>query len=328
MSKMMFMSGIEMTKAMLAERRKTAEKIAAERKKMADKVSCDLPGDPSLFYFVFPSDSESRGHLDINEAIRLDGGKTPLCQLYLNHILGPERSAIMMANKIIRDRHLTVILMPNFQNTGFDTVVMRYTETPAVSGFADIMSKYAHINNMPEFFVLSGIGVGLMGAGIYDLVKGRKEQDKGITSGVLLLGLGALGIPIAVFISALRVARTERARMLELETRHIGAQFQQWQEVALSAAVEPPAEPTEPPTSVAGRKTRRAQRVEFNRVQAQSPEAAVAGGADPRSARTKKAHSPKREQSTSRSKWARKLVREGKMEPRPRGAARSRAKMP
>lgn len=337
MSKLMFMSAIETTKAMVAQQKKKEEQMASERKKMADKVSCDLPGDPSLFYFVFPADSESRGHLDINEAVRLDAGRTPLCQLYLNHLLGPERAAIMMANKIIRDRHLTVVLMPNFQNTGFDTVVLRYTETPAVSGFAEIMSKYAHVGNMPEFIVLSGIGVGLMGAGIYNLAKKTDDDEsrkRAITSGALMLGLGALGIPIGVFISALRVARTERARLLELETRRIGTQFQQWQEVALSAAVEPPREPVAAGRSRrlspkrSGPRTRAIQRREFSKVKAQSREAAVVGGADPRSARTKKARSPKRERSTPRSPSARKLAREGKSGWRPRDGARSRVKNP
>ena len=329
-------------------------------------MSCDAPGDPKKFYFVFPADSEARGHLDINAVIKADGGQTPACLLYLNHLLGPERAAIMNANKVVRERHLTIVSMPNFQNTGFDTIVMRYTEAPNVSTFAQSMAKYANLGSVPGFVVLSGFGAGMIGYGGNELRKRSKGDSKALSaeasSAMVLAGLAALGIPIAVFMSALKVARDDRARLLESEARRMGTQFQQWQETALSAAVSSkperpekdrnqprkkelvqagdfkplrkPEKDRKPKKELAQAGEFKARKKEllaqasafrakeFRRVRELSPESRVAGGADPRTDRTKKARSPKRERSPSRSGSERKLARAGKSESRKRDARR------
>ena len=325
-------------------------------------MACDAPGDPKKFYFVFPSDSEARGHLDINAAVKADGGATPACLLYLNHILGPERATIMNANRVVRDRHLTVVSMPNFQNTGFDTIVMRYTEAPNMGTLTQSLAKYANLGSVPGFVVLSGIGAGMLGFGGNELRKRKKGDPKALSSeassAIVLGGLAALGIPVAVFVSALKVAREDRARLLESEARRMGTQFQQWQETALSAAVPSRAEsdrldkpegPQKPKKQSRKPEQRLAQAGdfktprelrelprkpdkfpqagefrarEFRRVRELSPESRVAGGADPRTDRTKKARSPKREQSPSRSASERKLARAGKTESRKRDVRR------
>jgi hypothetical protein len=294
------------------------KKIKAKQQEMFD---CANPGDLRHFYFVFPADSPSRGHLDINEAVRKDKGKTPVCLIYLRHMLGNERADVMMANPKIRDRHLTVVPMPNFQNTGFDTIVMRYTEIPSVSGIQQSLADLVTPAGVPLLLTSAAVGGGLIS---YNANKLKSAEHKTANAVGLLAGLAAIGIPIASFMSALKVTRNERDRLLELESRRMGTQFQQWQEIALSQTI-----PEIAPEMAAGRATpyrsRREEAIqtaEFRRVMEQSPEARVAGGADPRTSRTEKARWLKKEKSTARLGSRRKSAREGNSARRSRGASR------
>jgi hypothetical protein len=303
--------------------------------------SCADVGDSRHFYFVFPADSPTRGHLDINEAVRLDKGKTPVCLIYLTHMLGPERAEIMMANPKIRDRHLTVVPMPNFQNTGFDTIVLRYTELPAVSGSAKTLADMFTPAGVPLLLTSAAVGGGLLVHNTKKVLDYREYEEGGgyeaskpkfpfANSLGIYAGVAAIGVPIASFMSALKVARRDRDRLLELEARRMGTQFQQWQEIAMSQVL-PELAPNSPRKSKKSKKSRKdaqEQDAEFRRVMEQSPEARVAGGADPRSARTKKAHWPKKEKSSSRSASRKKSAREENSPRRARGASRSRANYP
>jgi hypothetical protein len=261
-------------------------------------------------------------------------------------MLGNERAEVMMANPKIRDRHLTVVPMPNFQNTGFDTIVMRYTEIPSVSGIQQSLADLVTPAGVPLLLTSAAVGGGLINynaralkrklssahqkIGYHEANQFSSDSDSDSEPNTtanavgLLAGLAAIGIPIASFMSALKVTRNERDRLLELESRRMGTQFQQWQEIALSQTI-----PEIAPEMAAGRTTpyrsRREdaiQTAEFRRVMEQSPEARVAGGADPRTSRTEKARWLKREKSTARLGSRRKSAREGTSARRSSGASR------
>jgi hypothetical protein len=307
------------------QQKEDAKKKEAMQKAAINSFSCADVGDTRHFYFVFPADSPTRGHLDINEAVRLDKGKTPVCLIYLTHMLGPDRAEVMMANPKIRDRHLTVVPMPNFQNTGFDTIVLRYTELPAVSGVEQTLANMFTSAGVPLLLTSAAVGGAVLSHNLQNFRKAgddKKSSIPNLLGGVA--GLAAIGIPVASFMSALKVARRDRDRLLELEARRMGTQFQQWQEIAMSQVM-----PELAPAAVKkSSKQDAVQEAEFRRVMELSPEARVAGGADPKTARIKKGRWPKKEKSTSRSASRRKSARAGNSPRRSRGASRGRARNP
>ena len=326
------------------------------------KDPCEEVGDPARFYFAFPADNDAGEFLDINEAVRRDGGKTSVCGIYLTHMLGRERADAMMADKKLRGKHLVILPVSNFQNKGLDAMVLRYSAIPAL----DIIPKALSTTMFGEPFQALDVAesvVSLMAGttlatlwGLSSIGLGRKSGPTRERTALLIFSLILIGVPIAKFTRMFKAASNNRDRLQELEAKRMGYTFQRWQEAKkktkhssqeLSASsAEPSAESStrsstrssraseKPRTSAAGaRRTNRrkgspqgtlasraAQRLaserafairerEFRRLQAQSPEAIVAGGADPRTFRTERARLQKKERSSSRSASVKKSAR-------------------
>lgn len=314
---------------------------------------CDEVGDPTRFYFVFPAENDAGDFLDINEAVRRDGGKTSVCRLYLTHMIGPERANAMMADKKLRDKHLVILPVPNFQNKGLDTIVLRYSAIPALNRFQKSFSTtlfgepLQQLDVVQELLTLM-IGTVLAGLwGVNAISDGRQFMSTKNGTMLLIVALVFIGIPVARFMSSFKAASNDRDRLRELEAKRMGYTFQRWQE-AKSKQSSPSGSSAEsstrsspssekPRTSAAGvartpkttRAARAAQRLaserayairerEFRRLQAQSPEAIVAGGADPRTFRTERARLQKMERSSSRSASGKKSARAGRTRSRRR----------
>jgi hypothetical protein len=319
---------------------------------------CAEVGDPKRFYFIFPAENDAGKELDINEAVRRDEGQTSVCMLYLTHMLGRERAEALMANKKLRDKHLVVFPMPNFQNKGLNTIVLRYSAIPALNNFqkyyaTTLFGEPLEQMDVPlnilqaiigAFFALGG-GLGL---GLKTKVINEKKElvdpptgVKAIFGSFLILGLVLLGIPIAKFMSALKAASNDRDRLRELEANRMGYLFQRWQEPpqlveepsnrAVAAGVDRRTSPkalrqSRHRSHTSPRKLRRqalerayrAGEQDFKRLRAQSPEAVVAGGADPRTYRTERARLQKMEESSSRSRSGKKSARAGSSQSRRR----------
>lgn len=313
---------------------------------------CDEVGDPTRFYFAFPPENDAGDFLDINEAVRRDGGKTSVCRLYLTHMIGPERANAMMADKKLRDKHLVILPMPNFQNKGLDTIVLRYSAIPALNRFPKSFSTTIFGEPLQQldvvqelFFLMIGTvlatfwGIQATGVGV-----GKLLSTKNGTM-LLIVALVLIGIPVARFMSSFKAASNDRDRLRELEAKRMGYTFQRWQEAkskqsspsGSSAESSTRSSSEKPRTSAAGvartpkttRTARAAQRLaserayairerEFRRLQAQSPEAIVAGGADPRTFRTERARLQKMERSSSRSASEKKSARAGRTRSRRR----------
>jgi len=268
---------------------------------------CNEVGNPKNFYFVYPAESATAGYLDINDAVKRDNGRTPVCMLYLTHMLGQERAVDMMANKKLREQHLVALKIPNYEGKGFDAVVLRYSDMPVMNELREPLGTVGTIIN-----ALSPAVGGVSGTfAIEKLVHCREEADEGIcvenAAMALFVALAAIGIPIFNMVKEMKAHRNERERSRELESKLMGFKLRKWQETAESKAPESKivetlatvaagaGNPTRNHKSTRVDKSHRSHKArmyrkneqEFRRLQSQSLEATVAGAGAPRTYRTR-----------------------------------------
>lgn len=238
---------------------------------------CNEVGDPKNFYFIYPAESATNGYLDINDAVKRDRGRTPVCMLYLTHMLGQAGAVEMMTNQTLREQHLFIIKMSNYQGTGSDAVVLRYSDKPLLNKSGEATSP-----NMRLFLgIMATLGLGLLGTSF--LMLELKSEHEKTTTALMLIGAIALGIPLSVF------AKQEKSKMKEMKneldrSRALDAMFQKWKK---------PPDLLETRAVAAGHRSNeskksrrlhmnRKNKQEFRRLHAQSLEATVAGAGTPR----------------------------------------------
>jgi len=166
---------------------------------------CNDVGDPNNFYFIYPAENPSGEYLDINDAVKHDHGQTPVCMLYLTHMVGQSRAAELIATKELRERHLFVLKMPNYEGKGSDAVILRYSPVPLFNKDGEAVSP------MMKWFV------GIMGVlGVGSLAAAWNSRLSGKTKTVLLLfALIALNIPIGALVK-------QETRLMEKNTKFLG----------------------------------------------------------------------------------------------------------
>lgn len=262
---------------------------------------CNEVGDPKNFYFIYPAESPTGAYLDINNAVKRDNGRTPVCMLYLTHMVGQERAVDMMTNKKLRERHLFVLKMPNYQGKGFDAVVLRYSDVPlAVDPLSTIYAVSIALG-FAESGIFGLFGLYLLFYGCSNQV-GDKKTCQAASALLLLLAFILLGNSTYLF-----TKRKERSRSREFESNLMEFKARTWQETE-SRNIEA----SETPNTVAAggyvkrfehksRKSRKSLKSkksriahmhrrnenEFRRLRSQSLEATVAGAAAPRTYRTR-----------------------------------------
>ena len=256
---------------------------------------CNEVGDPKNFYFIYPAESATGGYLDINDAVERDAGRTPVCVLYLTHMVGQDRAVEMMSNPKLREKHLFVFKMPNYQGKGFDAVVLRYSEVPLVSG--EPLNAIATIG----LTLLAAVGGFLGLSGMNGLLFQCKDDDnvKNCKVGaklILVMSAFFMYFPITRFLKEMKASRHKGERARELETNMMGFKARTWEESKQSQKAEAPK------AVAAGRldtrtsyqlmkKSKTSKRrfgrneQEFRRLRSGTLEATVAGAAAPRTYR-------------------------------------------
>lgn len=286
---------------------------------------CNEVGDPANFYFIYPAESKINGYLDINQAVKQDAGQTSVCMIYLTHMIGKARAVAMMVDKKALAEHLAVVKMQDFENKGFEVIVLRYSDLPIMKPTRDylinvpmmILILLASAFAIPT--LLNAIGPYI---GLNKLDELSPKNAKVIRR--LLVTLIGIGIPSFFLIKLMNALRNERARAHELESQQMKLDLQKWEEPPAAAQnVEGPrlvAAGQALDRSLSGsqrnpshlrsrhksgrsrRSPRRSQEKalkEFSRLRAQSQEAMVAGGADPRFYRKAREASPQKSRPTA-----------------------------
>jgi hypothetical protein len=265
---------------------------------------CQEVGNPKNFYFIYPAVSNTNGYLDINEAVKQDAGQTSVCMIYLTHMIGKARAVAMMVDKKTLSKHLSVLKLLNFDNQGFDVVALKFSDFPIMGDdTGSFLSKHS------ASFVLGSLAIALF--------LGHKFQStRWLTD--LLFFVGVPFIAIKSTVDAMqKEIRNYSDRALELESKQLGFSVHKWQEQAQASPPERPVvagklrHVAHSRQSAKARNARRKVEAEFSRLRAQSQEAAVAGGVDPRIYRTERERLRKMEESSSRSKSQRKSAHAG-----------------
>jgi hypothetical protein len=261
---------------------------------------CKEVGDPKNFYFIYPAESNTNQYLDINEAVKQDAGQTSVCMIYLTHMIGKARAVAMIVDKKTLAKHLSVLKLRNFNNQGFDVVALKFSDFPIMNNTGSFLSKHS------DSLVIGSLAISIFLRSVLP-EKNRSWAD-------LLL---FLGVPIFAITSEImrKDIRNYSDRALELESKQLGFNVQKWQEQTRA----PPERPVAAGKLSGGHgahsrqsaKARRKVQAEFTRLRAQSQEAIVAGGADPRIYRTERERLRKMEESSSRSKSRRKSAHAG-----------------
>jgi len=215
---------------------------------------CNEVGNPKIFYFVYPAESATAGYLDINDAVKRDNGRTPVCMLYLTHMLGQERAVDMMTNKKLRERHLLVLKIPNYEGKGFDAVVLRYSDVPLMNNSVEPLSTLVAIV-VAFMFALSGF-YGISGFYVFSHCKKIESAEEklrchNLAKQRLLKGAIIFLFPAYIFFKQLKAHRNERNRSRELESNLMAFNVRKWKDNE-PRPIEAPEVP-KAPTVAAGR---------------------------------------------------------------------------
>lgn len=201
---------------------------------------CREVSDPDNFYFIYPAESRINGYLDINQAVKQDAGQTSVCMIYLTHMIGKARAVAMMVDKKALAEHLAVVKMQDFENKGFEVIVLRYSDLPVMKPTSE------HLINVPmvllALFVLSftlttlfkmiGPSIGL------NEVKAMFPEDQQWVVESFFDALIGIGIPSFVLMKLMKALRNERARAHELESQQMSLDFQKWEEPPVAQTVK------------------------------------------------------------------------------------------
>jgi hypothetical protein len=155
-------------------------------------------------------------------------------------MIGKARAVAMIVDKKALAEHLAVVKMQDFENKGFEVIVLRYSDLPVMKPTSE------HLINVPivllSLFVTSFTLIALFkmigpDIGFEQLKQMFSPDDQWVVESFFVALIG-IGIPSFVLIKLMNALRNERARAHELESQQMSLDLQKWEEPPVAQTVK------------------------------------------------------------------------------------------